>query len=58
MVGPLTASLGLGLATLTGSYVVAEVLERKKGSQNPKDRVTLWLQGLNTHSHESVIKGL
>ena len=58
MVGSLTISLGLGLAMLTGGYMLAAVLEPKIWLSNPRDRVTLWVQGLNTHSYESVIKAL
>ena len=58
MVGSLTISLGLGLAMLTGGYMLTAVLEPKIWLSNPRDRVTLWLQGLNTHSYESVIKAL
>ena len=109
MVGPLTISLGLGLATLTGSHMhsprteafhsrsclAAQIHETKSGMEsqscetNPevwkacvsdytciviatltavldpmiwlshqRDRVTLWLHGLNIHSRESVAKAL
>ena len=58
MVGSLTISLGLGLVMLTGGYMLTAVLEPKIWLSNPRDRVTLWVQGLNTHSYESVIKAL
>ena len=61
MVGPLTISVGLGLATLTGTHVhhdsdamLATILQLKIQLSYYRDRVTLWLQGLNKHSHGSI----
>ena len=48
MVGSLTISLGLGLAMLTGGYMLAAVLEPKIWLSNSRDRVTLWLYKAST----------
>ena len=59
MVGPLTISLGLGLATLTGGQMHHDSDFRCiPKSQDPaltmKVYRVLWLQGLNTQIHESI----
>ena len=50
MVGPLTICLGLGLAVTYNNGV----LEPKIWLSHHRDRVTFWLQGLNTHIRESI----
>ena len=59
VVGPHTVSLGLSLTTLTAvtcivKTTLATVLELNIRLSHCRDRVTLWLQGLDTHSRESI----
>ena len=51
MVGPLTVSCGLGLAvTCIVIATLAVVVDPKIQLSHYRDGVTLWLQGLNTHT--------
>ena len=57
MVAPLTIGLGLGLAvTCIGISIatLAVVLEPKIHHSHLRDRVTFWLQSLNTHFREAI----
>ena len=52
MVGPLTISLGLAITCMIAT--LAAVLEPKIRLSHCRNRVTFWLQGLNTHIREYV----